>query len=592
MTTKAQQSTLDNVLVAPENQRVIGKCNMRINPRMKPKEPTYQAALDALALTTCYPAFLITAEVLVIYMHQSKGLNVLLEVALSEAGFSLKEAIKRSKKDFLISQASGSDDDEDDTEDDKGNDDNDGNDDDDDNDGDDDDDNDGDDDDDNDGNDDDSQFNEEHEEEEEEEENVDEFTDKEDDEENKQELTDGEELYKDVNVKLRKEDVEMTDANQGGADQHNVSQELGFEQSHSDNEIASLMDTIVRHEEPSSQTSTLFTMPITVIPTHIPPPPHFFNPLPQQVTPAPTPTTSEATTSFPALPNFSFVFKFNDRVTKLETDLSKMKQVDQYAQAISSIPAIVDHYINNKLGEAIHKAIQSHNAECREEAQAKKQEYIDLVDTSSKNYKILLDKIKESKSHLRADYKRKLYDALVESYNTEKDLFNTYGENQEFDTGNNDEQPDDEADSKNDWFKKPKRPLNPDPNWNKRQHVDFRQAQTWIKLLVGPAFSLLKGTCKSLMELEYHFEEFSKATTERLDSHNPEGKPYPFDLRKPLLLIPDHRGHQVIPQDYFINNDLEYLKGGNLSRQYSTSVTKTKAATYEIKWIKDMVPNL
>ncbi|GKD11129.1 hypothetical protein Tco_1190814 [Tanacetum coccineum] len=70
MTTKAQQSALDNALVAPENQRVIGKCNMRINPGMKPKEPTYQVVLDALALTTCYPAFLITAEVPVIYMHQ------------------------------------------------------------------------------------------------------------------------------------------------------------------------------------------------------------------------------------------------------------------------------------------------------------------------------------------------------------------------------------------------------------------------------------------------------------------------------------------------------------------------------------------
>ncbi|GKF09460.1 hypothetical protein Tco_0043684, partial [Tanacetum coccineum] len=34
----------------------------------------------------------------------------------------------------------------------------------------------------------------------------------------------------------------------------------------------------------------------------------------------------------------------------------------------------------------------------------------------------------ESKSHLGADYKKKLYDVLVESYNTDKDLFNTYGE--------------------------------------------------------------------------------------------------------------------------------------------------------------------
>ncbi|GKC78254.1 hypothetical protein Tco_1129028 [Tanacetum coccineum] len=70
MTSKAQQIELDNALVAPENRRVIGKCNMRINPGMKPKEPTYQVVLDSLALTTCYPAFLVTAEVPVIYMHQ------------------------------------------------------------------------------------------------------------------------------------------------------------------------------------------------------------------------------------------------------------------------------------------------------------------------------------------------------------------------------------------------------------------------------------------------------------------------------------------------------------------------------------------
>ncbi|GKB41085.1 hypothetical protein Tco_1395202 [Tanacetum coccineum] len=70
MTSKAQQIKLDNALVAPENRRAIGKCNMQINPGMKPKEPTYQVALDALALTTCYHAFLITTEVPVIYMHQ------------------------------------------------------------------------------------------------------------------------------------------------------------------------------------------------------------------------------------------------------------------------------------------------------------------------------------------------------------------------------------------------------------------------------------------------------------------------------------------------------------------------------------------
>ncbi|GKD05099.1 hypothetical protein Tco_1180073 [Tanacetum coccineum] len=72
MASKAQQIKLDNALVAPENRRVIGKCNMRINPRMKPKESTYQVVLDTLALTTCYPAFLITAEVPRYSQHMSK----------------------------------------------------------------------------------------------------------------------------------------------------------------------------------------------------------------------------------------------------------------------------------------------------------------------------------------------------------------------------------------------------------------------------------------------------------------------------------------------------------------------------------------
>ncbi|GJZ22445.1 hypothetical protein Tco_0559484 [Tanacetum coccineum] len=42
--------------------------------------------------------------------------------------------------------------------------------------------------------------------------------------------------------------------------------------------------------------------------------------------------------------------------------------------------------------------------------------------------------------------------------------------NQEFDTGNSDEQLEDEVAPKNDWFKKPERPLTPDPDWYKR-HV-------------------------------------------------------------------------------------------------------------------------
>ncbi|GKA10256.1 hypothetical protein Tco_0689689 [Tanacetum coccineum] len=112
------------------------------------------------------------------------------------------------------------------------------------------------------------------------------------------------------------------------------------------------------------------------------------------------------------------------------------------------------------------------------------------------------------------------------------------------------------------------------------------------ELLAGPTFELMKGTCKSLNELEYFCKEVYKATTEKLDWINPEGHQYPHDLRKPLPLVPNSQGRHVIPFHHFINNDLEYLRGGESSRKYSTSVTKTKAADYgHIKWIEDLVPN-
>nr|GEV63560.1 hypothetical protein [Tanacetum cinerariifolium] len=59
----------------------------------------------------------------------------------------------------------------------------------------------------------------------------------------------------------------------------------------------------------------------------------------------------------------------------------------------------------------------------------------------------------------------------------------------------------------------------------------------------------------------------------------------------PVPLIPDNRGRRVILFAHFINNDLEYLRGGASSRKYTTSVTKTKEADYgNIKWIEDLVP--
>nr|GEX82764.1 hypothetical protein [Tanacetum cinerariifolium] len=59
------------------------------------------------------------------------------------------------------------------------------------------------------------------------------------------------------------------------------------------------------------------------------------------------------------------------------------------------------------------------------------------------------------------------------------------------------------------------------------------------ELLAGPTYELMKGSCKSLVELEFFLEEVYKATTDQLDRNNPEGQQYLHNLLKPLLLIPN-----------------------------------------------------
>nr|GEV31525.1 hypothetical protein [Tanacetum cinerariifolium] len=59
---------LDLKLVSKEHRLDIKKCNGRIPHGLTPREPTIQVILDAIALTPCYPAFLITADVPEVYI--------------------------------------------------------------------------------------------------------------------------------------------------------------------------------------------------------------------------------------------------------------------------------------------------------------------------------------------------------------------------------------------------------------------------------------------------------------------------------------------------------------------------------------------
>ncbi|GJR61124.1 hypothetical protein Tco_1503286 [Tanacetum coccineum] len=57
-----QPTKLNLELIRKEKRLDIGKCNERLNPRKIQREPTFQVVLDALALTPCYSAFLITTD--------------------------------------------------------------------------------------------------------------------------------------------------------------------------------------------------------------------------------------------------------------------------------------------------------------------------------------------------------------------------------------------------------------------------------------------------------------------------------------------------------------------------------------------------
>ncbi|GJZ34339.1 hypothetical protein Tco_0580156 [Tanacetum coccineum] len=228
-----------------------------------------------------------------------------------------------------------------------------------------------------------------------------------------------EELYKDVNVRLKdteheeggKRDAKMTDDGRDDGTQHTTYEQVKDDehviltivhntqktkvplQSSSissdftnqslildnappiDNEVMYMMNIKVRHEEPSTQTPPLIPKTSSTAAPTIPPTIPSITPLPQQSTPTPTPTptTEPTTTSIPALPDFSSLFEFNQRVS-------------------SQIPAMVDAQLSTKLEDSIQKAFRSYTTEFEKKAKDERKRYIDLVENYVKD--IIKDKVK------------------------------------------------------------------------------------------------------------------------------------------------------------------------------------------------------
>ncbi|GJX69012.1 hypothetical protein Tco_0304739 [Tanacetum coccineum] len=132
------------------------------------------------------------------------------------------------------------------------------------------------------------------------------------------------------------------------------------------------------------QSHNLFNIPVFVAAitpssvTTIPQPPVLIIQTLQQ-TPDSITTTPNLTTTLLEIPNFASLFGFEQKVSALETKMSEFKQTSQFAEAVSSIPAIIDKYIASKIKDVGDVAIQLQSNKLKEEAQAENEEFLSQI---------------------------------------------------------------------------------------------------------------------------------------------------------------------------------------------------------------------
>nr|GEU47993.1 retrovirus-related Pol polyprotein from transposon TNT 1-94 [Tanacetum cinerariifolium] len=222
-----------------------------------------------------------------------------------------------------------------------------------------------------------------------------------------------------------------------------------------------------------------------------------------------------------------------------------MSQVQQapLARAVSSILGIVDRCIDH----GMHEAVKLEAEVLTRSSNSSKTSYVMAADLSELELKkILIKKMESNKSIHRSDEHRNLYKALVDAYECDKLILDTYGDtvtlkrrrddadkdeepsagldqgesapaeepmqttqeleepsHQEFETGAADDQPIAEASQHPEWFQKLAKPLTPDFTWNKTLPATHGSIQPWISDLAKQADS--RASFNELMDTPIDF---------------------------------------------------------------------------------------
>ncbi|GJY92664.1 hypothetical protein Tco_0508446 [Tanacetum coccineum] len=288
------------------------------------------------------------------------------------------------------------------------------------------------------------------------------------------------ELYRDVNINLEGRDTEMADANvqatQVIKDTHVIITAATPEVQQQSSSVSSGFISNMLNPNPDTEIDSILNLKNAST----------------SLIDVPISTNVEiplsSVTTLPPPPN-SFI-----------QHLQQTPQTNPFAEAVSSIPSIVDTYLANKTNEAVKAAVQLQLDRLREEDQADNEDFINKIDehmnkiikeqvkvqvkeqvskilprinksvneqlndevlTRSSNKpktshaiasnlselelkKILIDKMENNKSNHRSVQQKALYKALVDASETDKDILETYGDTVMFKRRQDDEYEDEE----------------------------------------------------------------------------------------------------------------------------------------------------
>nr|GEY59195.1 hypothetical protein [Tanacetum cinerariifolium] len=203
-----------------------------------------------------------------------------------------------------------------------------------------------------------------------------------------------------------------------------------------------------------------------------PPPTPIVPTLQQTLVPSPA---NDPSSSLQDLPNFRSLFGFDHRLKALEINFLEFMQSNQFAEAISLIRSIVDKYLDHRMNEAV-KIIKE---QVKEQVKAQVSKILPKIEKTI-NEQLEAEVLTRSSNSSKRSY-------VVAANLSEIELKKILIEKMETFVMN-------------------------------QLKVDTLTPE----LLAGPTYELIKGSCKSLVELKLFLEEVYKATTDQLDWNNLE----------------------------------------------------------------------